>query len=194
MPNWCNTTYKVVFEDEEEAKELHSILERLTKDQEPVVPNGSGNLGLGCVLQEMGYNTKKLDENGIRHRGEVVDFSLDGNVLTIWQNTAWCEQEGFRKCLEERYDCKVYYMDEEPGCENYTTNDETSEFFIDKFILETEDGTEYFSCLTDAVDNIREVFSIEIPNNTTLKEVENKLEEYEDVFWIRVHEIEYVND
>lgn len=193
MPNWCDTTYKVVFEKEEEAKELYSILERLAKSHEPVVKNGFGNLWLGCVLHELGYNTKELDQKGIRHRGEVTDFYLDDNILTICQNTAWCEQEGFRQCIEKKYDCKVYYLDEEPGCDNYSTNDKEGEFFTDKYVVETDDCTEYFTSLTDVVKYIDSEFSIEVPD-TTLEEIEEKLQEYENEFWISIHEVQYVND
>ena len=41
----------------------------------------------------------------------------------IWQNTAWGEQEGVRKIIEEKLSCvKVYFQEEEPGCGLFATN------------------------------------------------------------------------
>ena len=106
---------------------MYKIIEANAKRKNPRVKNGFGVLWLGCIIDHLGFDWEKY-----RCRGEILDYNLDGNVLTIYQDTAWCEQEGFRECIEKKYpSIKVYYRDEEPGCGVYYTNDSTGKYFPD---------------------------------------------------------------
>ena len=63
----------------------------------------------------------------------ITDYSLDGNVLTINQETAWCEQEGVRRIIEEKFpSIKVYFMEEESGCGVFYTNDSSGDYFPER--------------------------------------------------------------
>lgn len=59
------------------------------------------------------------------YRGDVTNYSLENETtLMIWQNTAWGEQEGVRKIIEEKFrSIKEYFQEEEePGCVLFATN------------------------------------------------------------------------
>ena len=91
-------------------------------------------------------------------RGEITDYFLDGNVLTINQETAWCEQEGVRQIIEEKYpSIKVYFMEEEPGCEVFYTNDASGDYFPERFFLDSYEGCEYFETIEEAARYVSEI-------------------------------------
>lgn len=95
MPNWCSTTYKVTG-DLKEVKSLHKIIKQLEARKKSLLPNGFGKLWLGNLVKKLGGDPEK-----VRCRGEIIDYDLTDNVLTIHQETAWCEQEGVRETIEE---------------------------------------------------------------------------------------------
>lgn len=71
-------------------------------------------------------------------RGEIIDYSLNGDILEITQCTAWCEQEGVRRIIQEKFpSIKVYYREEEPGCDVYYTNDTTGCFFPETYLFKS---------------------------------------------------------
>ena len=59
MPNWCFTTYKIVG-DIKEIHDLNNKLMKLDNMKEPLVPNGFGNLWLGCLVKILGGDAEKV--------------------------------------------------------------------------------------------------------------------------------------
>lgn len=153
MPNWCDTTYKCVG-DLKEVKSLHKILKHIEKRKTSIVQNGFGKWWLGNLVVKLGGNPEKY-----RCRGEILEYYLDGNVLTIYQSTAWCEQEGVREIIEKTFSSiKVYYREEEPGCEVFCTNDASGEFFSERYYLNASaDDSEYFQTIEEAAKYISEL-------------------------------------
>lgn len=153
MPNWCDTTYKCVG-DLKEVKSLHKILKHIEKRKTSIVQNGFGKWWLGNLVVKLGGNPEKC-----RCRGEILEYYLDGNVLTIYQSTAWCEQEGVREIIEKTFSSiKVYYREEEPGCEVFCTNDASGEFFSERYYLNASaDDSEYFQTIEEAAKYISEL-------------------------------------
>lgn len=172
MPNWCDTTYKCVG-DLKEVRSLYRILKYIDNRKTPIVPNGFGNRWLGNLVTKLGGNWESC-----RCRGEILDYHIDGNVLTIYQSTAWCEQEGVREIIEKAYpSIKVYYREEEPGCEVYCTNDSSGTYFPDRYYLDAPCGdSEYFETIEDAVKYITELIGKEVEPNK--KAIDTALEEY----------------
>ena len=124
MPNWCITEYKCVG-DQKEVRELHKVLKYIDRRKTTIVRNGFGKWWLGNLVTKLGGKWEDY-----QCRGEIIDYSLDGEILVITQWTAWCEQEGVRKIIEEKFpSIKVYYREEEPGCGVYDTNDSTGCYF-----------------------------------------------------------------
>ena len=141
MPNWCYCSYRIVGKAEE-VQDLYSKLQQLENMQEPLVENGFGNLWLGCLVTILGG-----DWNEIYCRGKIIDFSLDDGILSIETETAWSEMQEVRHFIEKVYPAlKIYYYEEESGCEIYQTNDRHGHYFSSRYIFDDQEGEgmEYF--------------------------------------------------
>lgn len=182
MPNWCDTIYKCVG-DKNQLTELNELLE------------SHHGTWIDSFLESMGVDLESLKKQGLRCRGTIESFEYNGdNLLTIYQQTAWCEQEGFRISIEERFPgIKVYFMEEEPGCDVYYTNDLTGEFFSDRFVLHTPQDTLYFESLEGVIDYLKDKYGIEVKERT-FKEASNAVylysEQHEDDY-LCLHEFQY---
>lgn len=182
MPNWCETEYKCVG-DLKEVRTLYKIIKANDKRKTPRVKNGFGTLWLGCIINALGEDWEQL-----RCRGEIIDYQLEGNVLTLWQNTAWCEQEGFRECIEKKFpSIKVYYREEEPGCDVFYTNDVNGDYFPDRYFLDNYDEPLYFETIEEAAKSVSGIVGHEV--EPTVKAIDEALEDYmeehedEDLFY-----------
>ena len=198
MPNWCDTTYKCVG-DPKEVRLLHKAIKANDKRKTSRVPNGFGRLWLGNIIDQLGGDWEKY-----RCRGEITDYYLepDGTMLTIYQCTAWCEQEGFRQLIEEKFpSIKVYYREEEPGCEVYYTNDDTGDYFPERYFLDSYDAVDepYFETIEEAAECVSGIVGKKVEANVGA--IKDALDEYteqeeekgEDVFF-SFHEFTVVND
>ena len=194
MPNWCDTSYKCVG-DPKEVRKLNSVLKYMEKRKTSILSNGFGKMWLGNLVYKLGGNWEEL-----RCRGEITDFSLDSNVLTINQQTAWCEQEGVREIIEKSFpSIKVYYMEQESGCEVFCTNDASGEYFPERYFLDSFEDWEYFETLDDAAKFVSKIIGHEVePSADAIdKALDNYVEEHEeeneDIFY-SFHEFKVVED
>ena len=124
MPNWCNTHYTL----RGPKSDLEAIEKELNEmeNNDPRTPNGFGRLWLGELVDRLGGNSKEC-----YCRGEVCywEYNEHGD-LTIMQETAWCEAEGVRHTIEQKFpDVRVFYLAEEWGNEVYETNDVDGECY-----------------------------------------------------------------
>lgn len=141
MPNWAYTSYRIVGKNEE-VQDLYSKIQQLQSMENPLVENGFGNLWLGNLVTILGG-----DWNKIYCRGKIIDFSLDDGILSIETETAWSEMAEVRHFIEKTYPAlKIYYYEEECGCEIYQTNDQHGHFFSSRYIFDDQEseGMEYF--------------------------------------------------
>lgn len=194
MPNWCNTIYKCVGEPSE-VKKLKSLLKYMEKRKTSILPNDFGKMWLGNLVHKLCGNWEEL-----RRRGKITDYSLDGNVLTINQQTAWCEQEGVRDIIEKVYpSIKVYYQKQESGCEVFNTNDAFGEYFPERYFLDSYEDWEYFETLDDAAKCVSKIIGHDVEPSVDAidKALDNYVEEHEenneDTFY-SFHEFNVVND
>ena len=192
MPNWCDTIYKCVG-DPKEVRLLYKIIKANDKRKNPRVKNGFGKLWLGCIIDSLGEDWEKH-----RCRGSIYNYQLDGNVLTLWQNTAWCEQEGFRECIEKKYpSIKVYYREEEPGCDVFCTNDVNGDYFPDRYFLDSYDDPLYYETIEEAAESVSGIVGHKV--QATVEAIEEALEDYqeehedEDIFY-SFHEFQICED
>ena len=108
--------------------------------EEPLVENGFGKLWMGCLVHLLGGDWKK-----VYCRGEIIDYNLTDDHVSIECETAWGEMPEFRHFLEQQYpDSKIYYQVEECGNEVYATNDTDGEYFKDRYCLDSYDGLGVF--------------------------------------------------
>lgn len=194
MPNWCETTYKCVG-DKEQIKSLYGILKKITRRKKQKISNGFGKLWLGELVNELGFDWERY-----RCRGEITDFNLQDGILTINQETAWCEQEGVRQAIEQKFpSIKVYYCAEEPGCEVYCTNDKDGQFFSDRYYLDAYEDPQYFETIEEAARFVTDLVGKKVAAKVSA--IEAALDEYaeikqendEDVFY-SFHEFQVVDD
>lgn len=190
MPNWCDCTYKCVGEPKE-VKSLYRVLKYIEKRKTSIVKNGFGKWWLGNLVTKLGGDWEKY-----RCRGEITGYNMEDNVLTIYQSTAWCEQEGVREIIEERFpSIKVYYREEEPGCGVYYTNDSSGEYFPEIYYLDSYDDCEYFRTIEEAADCVSEIVGKTIPpiENDIVQALDDYVEQYDDEdVWYSFHVFEVV--
>ena len=167
----------------------------MEKRKTSILSNGFDKMWLGNLVYKLGGNWEEL-----RCRGEITDFSLDGNVLTINQQTAWCEQEGVRLIIEQTFpSIKVYYMEQESGCEVFCTNDASGEYFPERYFLDSFEDWEYFETLDEAAKFVSKIIGHEVePSADAIDKalddyVEKHEEENEDIFY-SFHEFKVVED
>ena len=109
----------------------------------------------------------------------ITDYSLDGNVLTINQETAWCEQEGVRRIIEEKFpSIKVYFMEEESGCGVFYTNDSSGDYFPERYFLDSYEDCEYFETIEEAAKYVSEIVDQSV--NAVSQALDDYIEEYEE--------------
>lgn len=194
MPNWCSTIY-VCIGDPKKVRKLYDVIDANMNRTEPRVKNGFGPLWIGCIIDQLGEDWQKYP-----CRGEITGYELNdkGNILTIYQETAWCEQEGFRQCIEKVFPgMKVYYREEEPGCDVYYTNDAKGKYFPERYFLDSYDEPLYFETIGEAAECVEEI--VGHPVEATTKAIDEALDEYmeehedEDVFY-SFHEFKIVTD
>ena len=107
----------------------------------------------------MGNLVTKLGGNWEEYpcRGDITSYSLENDTtLMIWQNTAWGEQEGVRRIIEEKLSSiKVYFQEEEPGCELYATNSFTH--FPERYLLDSYEEPLYFVDIEEAAKCVADI-------------------------------------
>mgnify|MGYP003435263079 CR=1 FL=1 len=189
MPNWCDTTYKCVG-DPKEVRALHKILKYIDRRKTTIVRNGFGKWWLGNLVTKLGGKWEDYC-----CRGEITGYSFDGDVLEITQYTAWCEQEGVRRIIQEKFpSIKVYYREEEPGCGVYYTNDTTGDYFLDSY-----DEQQYFETIEEAAECVSGIVGCTVEATVNAiqealeKYVEQKENEGEEVFY-SLHEFKVIDD
>ena len=182
MANICDTTYKCVG-DLKDVRSLYKIIKANDKRKTPRIKSSFGTLWLGCIINALGFEWEKY-----RCRGKILDYQLEDNVLTISQETAWCEQEGFRECIEKKYpSIKVYYQEQEPGCDVFYTNDNSGTYFPDRYFLDSYDDWYYWQTIEDAAKHVSGIVGHEV--EPTVKAIDEALEDYmeehedEDIFY-----------
>lgn len=155
MPNWAYTQYHAVG-DKEQLQQLHSVMDELECMKEPGLhENGFGPSWLGNLVIKLGGDWEKTYcrgywDNLLLHDDGTVSFSVE---------SAWDEPNEVREFIEKKFpDIKLYYQCEESGMCIFKTNDDTGQYFPEKYYLWVEDReTEYYTtieALANEVENI----------------------------------------
>lgn len=194
MPNWASTSYVFKGADEKQAQDLYNKIDSLSKMIEPLVTNGFGKLWMGCLVNLLGGDWDK-----VYCRGEIIDYNLTADHVSISCETAWGEMPEFRHFIEQQYPgSKIYYQVEECGNCVYATNDADGEYFPDRYCLDSYDGLEYFETIEEAAKYIGEIIGKELKPD--FAEIENAIDDYmeehdnDEEFWMSLHKFGVVND
>lgn len=150
MPNWDSIQYTIRGEE----KELQEIYDALLKMKESEHPDW-----VGSALMGLGFNRKSLEDHQLR--AFVREFSLEDGVLVITTEEAWCMTELPNLLLEVFPNLDILYIEEEPGCEIYETNDAEGEKYPERAkidcYLDGKDISEYFESVEEAIKFAQEV-------------------------------------
>lgn len=194
MPNWCYTSYTFVGE-EKELKELHDLMKGLEERSEPLVENGFGTAWLGCLVEALG---KKCGE--IWCRGDWDNLEFSGDILKFTTETAWGAADEVMALICEKYPSLGYYFyTEEPGMGIYQTNDDTGEYYPDRYYVDlcTGDGDyrqEYFTTLDDAIAWIGKMSEREFKSEDEVNAYFDEIKNDNDDAYCYIHEIEIANE
>lgn len=193
MPNWCSTSYTFVGE-EKELKELHDLMKGLEERSEPLVKNGFGKSWLGCLVEALG---KKWQD--VWCRGDWDNLNFNGDVLKFTTETAWNAADEVMTLVCEKFpSLGYYYYTEEPGMGIYETNDESGEYYPDRYYVDlcTDDGAyqqEYFSDLDDAIVWIGKMTEQVFKSEDDVNAYFEKIQKENDDVYCYIHEIEISN-
>lgn len=131
-------------------------------------------------------------------RGEISDYELEDDVLTINTETAWSEMTETRHFTESVFPgMKIYYIEEEGGCDVYNTNDTVGMFFSDRYYLDSEqylDG-HYFEAIGELKVVISEI--VGHPVGESFIECEDALDKYMEEHpdeWFCLHKYQVCED
>lgn len=194
MPNYASTSYAFKGADDKQAKDLYEKIDSLSKMEKPLVENGFGKLWMGCLVNLLGGDWDK-----VYCRGEIIDYNLADDHVSIERETAWDEMPEFRHFLEQQYPgSKIYYCVEECGNEVYATNDAEGEYFKDRYCLDSYDGLEYFETIEEAAKYIGEIIGKDLEPD--FAEIENAIDDYmeehdnDEKYWMSLHRFEVIDD
>lgn len=188
MANTCTTDY--VFEGEgAQILAIHSELEKIAKDKPKCADYHDWHIQpnwLGYIAEKaLGMDSENISCRGEFNLGDIDNCPYDDNSLTleVSSSTAWSPCNELFEKLAEKYDCNLYWMAEELGCELFQSNDSDEKYFHDTIIINTpEHGSQYFSNQEDALKAIQE----EVGNDTLTWE---QAEELDDFY---IYEVDYV--
>lgn len=142
MANCCITQYAVTGPRES----LTRLKEDLLKTKDPHHPENRAPW-IGYFLKEIG-----LDPSGVLDRcGWIQQFSIslseDGTRLDFDVESKWARCECLETILPEHYHgISVWFLEEELGCDIFSTNDGEHIYFPEYVIVDSdEDGCEYFT-------------------------------------------------
>lgn len=197
MSNTCFTTYKVVSEKKKDVTKLFKTIKRLDGRKTPLVKNGwyDPKLWLGCLVKALGGDPQK-----VYCRGTITFYEMEDDVLTLNTETAWAEMSETRHFIESCFPgMKIFYIEEESGCERFYTNDSEGIYFKDRYYLDGFDDSEYFETLEEAAKYVKEIVGhyVEADFDAIDKALSDYVVEHEDDdpdCYYSFHEFKEVND
>ena len=155
MPNWAYSQYHCIGNKDQLLK-LHSIMTELEDMKAPGLhENDFGSTWLGNLIIKLGGDWNKIYcrgswDNRLLHKDGAVSFSVE---------SAWDEPNEVREFIEEKFpDIHLYYQCEESGEGIYKTNDNTGQYFPEKYYLWVEDeSTEYYNSLEGLIRDVEKM-------------------------------------
>lgn len=191
MANTCTTQY--VFEgDGKQINALHTILKGISESN----PGNKGDNSYKSDANWLGYVAEKIisvDYNISLCRGnffiqgvENCPYDDDKLILRLDVTSAWSPCTDLLDKVAEKFECSLYWIAEEFGCDLFQSNDTEGRYFADDTIcVDVESyGMEYFSTRYDALAYIQK----SARNNTLTWDNVDMLGK----IGIYVHEVEYV--
>jgi hypothetical protein len=120
-----------------------------------------------------------------------------------YQRNPWCynsrKGSSCRECIERKFpSIKVYYREEEPGCDVFYTNDADRIYFPERYFLDNYDEPLYYETIEEAAKYIGETIGKELTPD--FAKIENAIDDYmdehdnSDESWMSFHRFEVYDD
>lgn len=172
MANWAFVTYECVCRDNQQAQAFKKLLDELKSLPQPYAESDFGNLWMGCLVKALGGDPDEID-----CRGKMLDYTIEGNIVTLNTEQAWSEQKEFRHLVEEMYPgMKIWYSSSEWNEGVFVTNDREGKFFSRRYYLEYDDDYEYFDTIEQAADYVGNIVGMDVDPN--VEAINDAIEEY----------------
>jgi hypothetical protein len=182
MPNWDSIQYTIRGEE----NELQEIYDALLKMKESEHPDW-----VGSVLTGLGFDRKSLE--GYQLRAFVQDFYLEDGQLVITTEEAWCMTHFPNLLLEVFPNLDILYIEEEPGCQIYETNDAEGYTYPERakvdYSIHGKDGTEYFHSVEEAIKFAQEVSGTNLRSSKEFREWSNNNPDLDHYCYINVFKV-----
>ena len=199
MPNWCYTIYKIQG-DQESLEALDKVISTMKAIPEPYIPNGFGNLWLGCLVAILGGSSDK-----IYCRGQILEYEKKDGMITMGIESAWSEPSEVRKFIKKKLPgLKIYYQAEESGMCIFETNDKDGTYFPHRWLLDFTDESrnlyfyEYFETLPEAADFLKQFclpgMEIEATKESILAALDDYQNEHPDPVSYMFEEFKVIED
>lgn len=183
MPNWC-FTYYAAEGPKDQLQKLSDLMNHVASMPHPgLIKNDFGSSWLGNLVSALGVDP--LSQPDLRCRGEYYSVDLNqSGYLTFDTMTAWCEANGTRHLIEEKFPgVHLYFISEEFGCNYWETNDVEGKYFSERYYFRAEnfddenDGNYYYTLpeLIEAVEKATGESGLQ-----TFEDCEKTLQEHED--------------
>lgn len=183
MPNWC-FTYYAVEGPMEQLQKLSDLMNHVASMPRPgLVENDFGSSWLGNLVTALGVDP--LTNPNLRCRGEYYNVDLNqSGYMTFDTMTAWCEADGTRHLIEEKFPgVHIYFISEDFGCHYWETNDVEGKYFSERYYFRAEDFDDehdgnYYDTLPELVEAVEKATGES--GLQTFEDCEKALQEHED--------------
>lgn len=191
MANWCSTSYSVCSENKELLQKICNAINECAAMEEPLIPDSSPNW-IGNIF-------KKMDIKAEAERTFWSEAKIENGVLKFSESSAW--SRGYAIISLQDHFCKedddsflsIYFVSEELGQEIYETNDESGEFYPERYCWYGDDGDEYFNTFEELKKHVQDFLEVDT-DFKDVEEINEALEEAEDeVGSQHVYEISFVD-
>lgn len=140
MANYCFTNIKIFDQDKDKLRSLYKMIEKVTVK----------NKRLSQLVSETGIGTVDTGKpTDIYCRGEIEDFELKENYLSIDQNSAYYPALKLWMKIQEDYIPKGTLIFNSSDDEDWYTNDAS---LMDKYIVDQMDDIEGFDDYINETD------------------------------------------
>lgn len=168
MANTCSTEYRVLGPKKQLDRlwnVLNGLLDANKCDLSDLVKTIDADSSIGC----RGYITS-------------IDREPEEGAITIWQDTAWREQQDVRCLLEEKFPgIKIYFYDEEFGCDWCATNDTEGTVFGFNWVVDAFGETDYFETLDQLAGHVNKCCAAKYPELSPAEANEDSIQNLLDM-------------
>lgn len=183
MANWC-TTELYLSGKLEDAEKLQIDLKRIfaiDRSSENPLTFESDPRWLAYIVENLIVD-KTREDYECRGNVTMIDEEItrlypDYAAVHLVTETAWIPMTDLFRELAAEYNLVMFFSAEELGCGILETNDEEGVFFSDRYRVEDEECTEYYSTFDEVAEHIQRITG---KRPKELIDLQGILEDYND--------------